>query len=102
MAEPLKVLIVDDSAIYRSLVQGCLRDMPELRCVGTAHDGATIASRGAAPGPDPARRRDARDERLEAMKLRKLLPDAGIIMVSSLTTEARTSPWRRSPARSTS
>ena len=39
MPENLKVLIVDDSAIYRSLVQGCLKEMPDLSCVGTANHG---------------------------------------------------------------
>jgi two-component system chemotaxis response regulator CheB len=90
MAEPLKVLVVDDSAIYRSLVQGCLRDMPDLRCVGKAHDGKDAIAKAEKLRPDlilldvemPVM------NGVEAMpKLRKLLPDAGIIMVSSLTTD---------------
>ena len=90
MAEPLKVLVVDDSAIYRSLVQGCLRDIPDLRCVGTAHDGSEAIAKAAELQPDlilldvemPVM------GGLEAMpKLRKLVPDAGIIMVSSLTVD---------------
>lgn len=89
MAEHLKVLIVDDSAIYRSLVQGCLRDMPDVKCVGTAVDGKDAIAKAGELRPDlilldvemPVM------SGVEAMpKLRSLVPDAGIIMVSSLTT----------------
>jgi CheY-like chemotaxis protein len=52
MANLLKVLVVDDSAIYRSLVQGCLRDLPDLRCVGTAHDGSDAIAKAAELSPD--------------------------------------------------
>jgi two-component system chemotaxis response regulator CheB len=90
MAEQLKVLVVDDSAIYRSLVQGCLRDMPELRCVGTAHDGADAIKKTEELRPDLI----LLDVEMPVMggvdaipRLRKLVPDAGIIMVSSLTTD---------------
>jgi two-component system chemotaxis response regulator CheB len=89
MPEQLKILIVDDSAIYRSLVQGCLREMPDVRCVGTAVDGKDAIAKAAELRPDvilldvemPVM------NGVEAMpKLRQLLPEAGIIMVSSLTT----------------
>jgi len=89
MAEQLKILIVDDSAIYRSLVQGCLREMPDVKCVGTAVDGKDAIAKAGELRPDvilldvemPVM------NGVEAMpKLRSLLPQAGIIMVSSLTT----------------
>jgi CheY-like chemotaxis protein len=89
MPESLKVLIVDDSAIYRSLVQGCLREMADVKCVGTAVDGKDAIAKAAELRPDvilldvemPVM------NGVEAMpKLRSLLPQAGIIMVSSLTT----------------
>jgi two-component system chemotaxis response regulator CheB len=90
MAEQLKVLVVDDSAIYRSLVQGCLRDMPELRCVGTAHDGKDAIAKTEELRPDLI----LLDVEMPVMggvdaipRLRKIVPDAGIIMVSSLTTD---------------
>ena len=90
MADQLKVLVVDDSAIYRSLVQGCLRDMPELRCVGTAHDGRDAIAKTKELRPDLI----LLDVEMPVMggleaipELRKLVPDAGIIMVSSLTTD---------------
>ncbi|HKC49287.1 MAG TPA: chemotaxis response regulator protein-glutamate methylesterase [Myxococcota bacterium] len=89
MAEQLKVLIVDDSAIYRSLVQGCLREMADVKCVGTAVDGRDAIVKAGELRPEvilldvemPVM------NGVEAMpKLRSMLPDAGIIMVSSLTT----------------
>ncbi len=89
MPEALKVLIVDDSAIYRSLVQGCLREMPDLTCVGTANDGKDAIAKAAELRPDVI----LLDVEMPVMggveampKLRKILPQAGIIMVSSLTT----------------
>jgi two-component system chemotaxis response regulator CheB len=89
MADQLKVLVVDDSAIYRSLVQGCLREMPDVKCVGTAVDGKDAIAKAAELRPDlilldvemPVM------NGVEAMpKLRQLLPECGVIMVSSLTT----------------
>jgi two-component system chemotaxis response regulator CheB len=89
MAEQLKVLIVDDSAIYRSLVQGCLREMPDVKCVGTAVDGKDAIAKAGELRPDLI----LLDVEMPVMggveampKLRSLVPDAGIIMVSSLTT----------------
>lgn len=90
MASELKVLVVDDSAIYRSLVQGCVRDLPDLRCVGTAHDGSEAIAKAAELRPDVI----LLDVEMPVMnglaaipRLRKVVPDAGIIMISSLTTE---------------
>ncbi len=90
MASELKVLVVDDSAIYRSLVQGCVRDLSDLRCVGTAHDGSEAIAKAAELRPDLI----LLDVEMPVMgglaaipRLRKVAPDAGIIMISSLTTE---------------
>ena len=90
MSQPLKVLVVDDSAIYRSLVQGSVRDLPDLRCVGTAHDGSEAIAKAAELRPDLI----LLDVEMPVMgglaaipRLRKVVPDAGIIMISSLTTE---------------
>jgi len=89
MPEQLKILIVDDSAIYRSLVQGCLREMPDVRCVGTAVDGKDAIAKAAELRPDVI----LLDVEMPVMngvdampKLRQIVPKAGIIMVSSLTT----------------
>jgi two-component system chemotaxis response regulator CheB len=90
MADPLKVLVVDDSAIYRSLVQGCVRDLSALRCVGTARDGRGAITMAMDLRPDLI----LLDVEMPVMggleaipHLRKIVPDAGIIMISSLTTE---------------
>jgi two-component system, chemotaxis family, protein-glutamate methylesterase/glutaminase len=37
---PLRVLIVDDSALYRQLVRNVLRDIPDIDVVGSAKNGA--------------------------------------------------------------
>jgi len=90
MSQPLKVLVVDDSAIYRSLVQGSVRDLPDLRCVGTARDGQEAVAKATELRPDLI----LLDVEMPVMGgleaiplLRKVVPDAGIIMISSLTTE---------------
>ena len=90
MAGPLKVLVVDDSAIYRSLVQGCVRELTELRCVGTARDGREAIAKAEELRPDLI----LLDVEMPVMggleaipRLRKVVPTAGIIMISSLTTE---------------
>ncbi len=89
MPDQLKVLIVDDSAIYRSLVQGCVREMTDLNCVGTAVDGKDAIAKAQSLRPDLI----LLDVEMPVMggveampKLRQIVPDAGIIMVSSLTT----------------
>jgi two-component system, chemotaxis family, protein-glutamate methylesterase/glutaminase len=37
--EPLKVLVVDDTIVYRKIVSDVLMEIPEVRLVGTAHNG---------------------------------------------------------------
>jgi len=70
-------------------VQGCLREIGDVKCVGTAVDGKDAIAKAGELRPDvilldvemPVM------NGVEAMpKLRSLLPQAGIIMVSSLTT----------------
>ncbi len=90
MSAQLKILIVDDSAIYRSLIAGCVREIPDLHCVGLAHEGREAVAKARLLRPDlilldvemPVL------SGLEAIpQLRAVAPDAGIIMISSLTTE---------------
>ena len=92
MAEALKVLVVDDSAIYRSLVQGCVRDMPDLTLRGHRARRQDAIAKAAELRPDLI----LLDVEMPVMggveaipRLRKVVPEAGIIMVSSLTTERR-------------
>jgi two-component system, chemotaxis family, protein-glutamate methylesterase/glutaminase len=37
--EPLKVLVVDDTIVYRKIVSDVLMELPEISVVGTAHNG---------------------------------------------------------------
>ena len=90
MAEDLKVLVVDDSAIYRSLVQGCLREIDGVECVGAAHDGRDAITKTRELRPDVV----LLDVEMPVMSGVEALPDLfeidkdlGVIMVSSLTTK---------------
>ena len=52
MFDELKVLVVDDSAIYRSLISGCVRELPDLKCVGLARDGREAIAKAESLRPD--------------------------------------------------
>jgi two-component system chemotaxis response regulator CheB len=86
----LRTLIVDDSAVYRSLIRSCLERMPRVTFVGTAIHGKDAIERARELQPDlilldiemPVM------DGLEAIPgLRRVVPNAAIIMVSSLTTD---------------
>lgn len=90
MAKDLRVLVVDDSAIYRSLVQGCLREIDGVECVGAAHDGRDAIAKVRELQPDVV----LLDVEMPVMSGVEAIPelfetnaDLGIIMVSSLTTK---------------
>lgn len=89
MGDTLDVLVVDDSAIYRSLVQGCLREIPGVLCVGSAPDGRKAIEMAAELSPDVVLL-DIEMPILDGVAalpdLQRAAPEAGIIMVSSLTT----------------
>jgi two-component system chemotaxis response regulator CheB len=85
---PLRALVVDDSALYRSLVKRCLAEIPGVECTGVAgdaHEALELARRIALdvilldvdmPGLGG----------VEAIPgLRAAAPGAAIVMVSSLT-----------------
>ena len=40
--KPARVLVVDDMAIYRTVISGCIRETPGLELVGTANDGLSV------------------------------------------------------------
>ena len=89
MTGDLGVLVVDDSAIYRSLVQGCLREIPGVRCVGSAPEGRKAIEMARQLLPDIVLL-DVEMPVLDGLQalpgLQEAAPEAGIIMVSSLTT----------------
>ena len=90
MTDVLRILVVDDSAIYRSLVQGCLREIPDVECVGSAPDGRRAIEMARELLPDVVLL-DIEMPVLDGVEalpeLIEALPEAGIIMVSSLTTK---------------
>lgn len=90
MTDTLDVLVVDDSAIYRSLVQGCLREIPGVRCVGSAPDGRRAIEMAGQLAPDVVLldiEMPVLDGVAALPELQQAAPAAGIIMVSSLTTK---------------
>ena len=88
MSEKLAILVVDDSAIYRSLISGCVRELPDLKCVGLARDGREAIAKAESLRPDLILL-DVEMPVLGGLEaiphLRRVAPDAGIIIIASLT-----------------
>jgi two-component system, chemotaxis family, protein-glutamate methylesterase/glutaminase len=86
----LKALIVDDSAMYRRLVQNVLEGFPNVEIVGTAENGKIALSKAAALKPDLLTLDIEMPEMdgLEVLeRLRNEVPDALAIVFSAYTTE---------------
>ena len=49
---PLKVLIVDDTIVYRKIVSDVLSDLPDVHVVGSAHNGKAAITKIASLKPD--------------------------------------------------
>ncbi len=87
---PLKILVVDDSALYRQSIQNVLREVPGVVIVGTAKDGVEALEKTQQLDPDlmtlDVQMPDMDGiQVLRQLKCRRLR--AGAIMVSSLTSE---------------
>ena len=52
MTAPTRLLIVDDSALYRQAIANVLRDVPDVTIVGVAKDGQDAVGKIAALDPD--------------------------------------------------
>jgi two-component system chemotaxis response regulator CheB len=52
MKKPLRVLIVDDTAVYRKVVSEVLSELPDVQVVGTANNGKIAMSKIASLKPD--------------------------------------------------
>jgi two-component system chemotaxis response regulator CheB len=90
MTEPTRLLIVDDSALYRQLINNVLRDSEDVAVVGIAKDGFDALEKIESLHPDLLTL-DVQMPDLDGIgvlreiKKRELCPKA--IMVSSLTSE---------------
>ena len=49
---PLKVLIVDDTIVYRKIVNDVLSDLPDIQVVGSAHNGKAAITKITSLKPD--------------------------------------------------
>ena len=87
---PTKILVVDDSALYRQSIYNVLRDMADVSVVGTAKNGVEALEKIEQLEPDlltlDVQMPDMDGiQVLREIKRRKLRPKA--IMVSSFTSE---------------
>ncbi len=89
-SETLKILIVDDTIIYRKIVGEVLKSLPGVEIVGTASNGKTAISRIMSLHPDLI----TLDIDMPSMdgievltEINRIGLDVGVIMLSSLTYE---------------
>ncbi|BDV01336.1 chemotaxis response regulator protein-glutamate methylesterase 1 [Thermodesulfomicrobium sp. WS] len=85
---PIRVLVVDDTIMYRKVVSDILAEVPDVEVVGTANNGQIALSRIASVQPDLITLDVEMPvmnglELLEEMQRRGL--DVGVIMLSTLT-----------------
>jgi two-component system chemotaxis response regulator CheB len=86
----LKVLIVDDTIVYRKIVNDVLSDLPDVEVVGSAHNGKAAITKITSLKPDLLTLDIEMPEMnglevLEYIKDKKL--DVGAVMLSTLTHE---------------
>lgn len=86
----LKVLVVDDTIVYRSSVSAIIDTLPETQLVGVAHNGKIALSKIATLKPDLI----TLDIEMPVMnglevlaELRKMNSEVGVIMLSTLTAD---------------
>lgn len=92
--ESLNVLVVDDSALYRKLIQGILQDIPKVSVLGTAQNGHIALKKVEQLKPDVL----ILDLEMSGMsgleivtQLRNTNPSPGVIILSSSAVEAAAS-----------
>ncbi len=93
----LKVLVVDDTVVYRKIVSDVLAEFPNVEVVGTAHTGKAALMKIKSLQPDLLTLDIEMPEMnglqvLEA--LQKNAPDIGAVMLSTLTREGGTMTMR--------
>jgi two-component system chemotaxis response regulator CheB len=88
--EPLKILVVDDTVVYRKIVSDVLMELPEVQVVGTAHNGKAAMTKIRNLQPDLLTLDIEMPEMsgLEVLhQLQSMSPRVGAIMLSTLTQE---------------
>jgi two-component system chemotaxis response regulator CheB len=86
----LKVLIVDDTVVYRKIISDVLADLPDVEVTGTAHNGKAALFKVKTLQPDILTLDIEMPEMngLEVLQeLKKTAPRVGAIMLSTLTQE---------------
>jgi two-component system chemotaxis response regulator CheB len=86
----IKVLVVDDTVVYRKIVSDVLAEFPNVEVVGTAHNGKAALLKVKTLKPDLLTLDIEMPEvnGLEVLEeLQKSAPQVGAIMVSTLTSE---------------
>ena len=86
--QPLRVMVVDDTVVYRKIVSEVLSDMPDVEVVGTAFNGKSALARIASLSPDIITLDIEMPEMdgLETLeRMQTEAPHVGAIMLSSLT-----------------
>lgn len=85
---PLRILVVDDTVIYRKTVSDILAELPNVEVVGIAHNGKIAVSKLASLKPDLLTL-DIEMPEMNGIQvlqhIRKEAPDTGAIMLSTLT-----------------
>ena len=91
MEKKIKVMIVDDSLPFRSILSSVLQDHPRIEVVSTAYNGSMCLSRIKENKPDII----TLDYEMPDMNgvetleiLHKKYPEIGVIMLSAMTTES--------------
>ncbi len=90
MSTPLRILIVDDSALYRKIVRDVLKSLPDIEVVGTANNGRIALDKIELLKPDLLTL-DLEMPELDGIGLLRELSTRGsklpAIMISAFTTE---------------
>lgn len=88
--KPLKVLVVDDTVVYRKIVSDVLSELPDVEVVGTAHNGKAAMYKIKTLQPDLLTLDIEMPEMNGLEVLQQLITEAprvGAIMLSTLTQE---------------
>ena len=87
---PIKILVVDDTIIFRKIVSDVISEIPEATVVGTANNGKIALSKIASLKPDLLTL-DIEMPQMDGLKVLEFIqektPHVGAIMLSTLTQE---------------